>query len=289
MLPFFGITDLEAVTPEFGPPSPAATGEVDRSGPVDTPVDTPAPSQDASGAVAGGPDQSGVSSLENNAAPSTGVSSEGAAEAAAALVAAADATPHSSAQEAGGSPPAGGTDPSASPSAERAADPGQNGAVQMEVDTIDGMRGGAGDGLESDDAEMVPEAPVPAQGAVAAASAPVDEEMAGDDDEEEDAEGGDDEEDMGADPEPSEVSKLEESDADDLEESGGISDAKASKGDGVDDEEDDEDDPAAHGLMSTPSKLPIDFNHPTKVCQHLPCVAAYQPLVRTNSKACDMN
>lgn len=268
VLPFFGISDLDSITPEFGPPSPAA--EAERSGPADTPVETPAPSQDASGAVAGGAEQSGVSSRENNAAPSTGVSSEGAEEAATALVAASEATPLSSAQEAGDSPPAAPasrTDPSASGSAE-GGDAGQNGAVQMEVDNVDAMRGGSGEAQESDDAEMATEASAPSHGAASIHdAAPADEEMvAEDDEEEEEAERGDEEEDIGADPEASEASKLEESDVDDVEESGGISDAKRDdKADAADDEEDEEEEPATHGLMSSPSKLPIDFNRPTKV------------------------
>jgi hypothetical protein len=266
VLPFFGITDLEAITPEFGPPSPAATCEADRNGPADTPVDTPAPSQDASGAVAGGPEQSGASSRDKNTAPSTVVSSDGAQNVT--TMSATEATPHSSVQEAGGSPPAapaGANNPSASPSTE--GDAGQYGAVQMEVDNVESMRGGSGGGSggepDSDDRDMTPEVPLPGQGPEAAGS--LDE--GGEDDEDEDGDGADDdeEEDEGADPEASDASKLEESDADDLEESGGISGAKGDKGDGVDDEEDDEDDPASHGLISSPSKLPIDFNHPAKV------------------------
>ena len=274
VLPFFGIPDLESIASEFGPPSPAATGEADRSGPVDTPIDTPAPSQDVSGAVAGGADQSGVSSHENNVAPSTAVSSEGAAEAATALVGAAGAAPNSGTQESGenspaaGGAPVGGTNASTSPSAQ-GGDAGQNGAVQMEVDDVEGMRGGSGEGPESEDAAMAPESPAPSQGGG-------EEDMAGEEEEEEDGEAGDDDEDMGGEPEASEASKLEESDVDDLEESGGVSGPKEESKDGVDEEEDDEDDPAAHGLMSTPSKLPIDFNNPAKVGRPLQIVSALQ-------------
>lgn len=67
VLPFFRVTDVASMTPEFGPPSPSATVDADRSTLTtgDTPAATPAQSAEGSGGAIAGTvagEQSGASS-----------------------------------------------------------------------------------------------------------------------------------------------------------------------------------------------------------------------------------
>lgn len=67
VLPFFRVTDVTSMTPEFGPPSPSATVDADRSAMTTggTPAVTPAQSAEGSGGAVAGTgtgEQSGASS-----------------------------------------------------------------------------------------------------------------------------------------------------------------------------------------------------------------------------------
>lgn len=67
VLPFFKVTDVASITPEFGPPSPSATVDADRSAMTTggTPAATPAQSAEGSGGAVTGTatgEQSGASS-----------------------------------------------------------------------------------------------------------------------------------------------------------------------------------------------------------------------------------